>query len=222
MTLAPCRLANRASDRTSTIGACVCKCSPRGYAPGRTATVSQFRAAQRVAARRPAIADQPFAFFLEHVGAAFQEQHAEDVVLVASRLHLAAQDVRRRVQVPLQLRSCQLGQGILAPTLEVSQNHEFIPPAGSSEVAANPKMQRGRGAVTSSMKRQSKMQTLQRQPAIVAGPRGRRRQLSATPQGVRQGTTARSPGPCAGRVRIRSRRTIRRVLPGDLRLPRPR
>ena len=53
------------------------------------------------------LGDQPLPVGLELIGAALQEQHPEDVLLELRGIHLAAQDVRRREQVPLQLRQRQ-------------------------------------------------------------------------------------------------------------------
>src|SRR5438270_738130 len=52
--------------------------------------------------------DDLLAPLLEHVGAALEEQHAEDVFLEFRGIHLAAQDVGCREEVPLKLRQGEL------------------------------------------------------------------------------------------------------------------
>lgn len=55
--------------------------------------------------------DHLLAPLLEHVGAALEEQHAEDVYLELGGVHLAAQDVGGLEQVALQLGQGQ-GHGV--------------------------------------------------------------------------------------------------------------
>ena len=58
------------------------------------------------------LVDNPFPFFLEHVRAALEKQHAEDEILVLRCVHLAAQNVGGGVEVALEFGQGQSGHEV--------------------------------------------------------------------------------------------------------------
>ncbi|WPL17934.1 hypothetical protein Thiowin_02977 [Thiorhodovibrio winogradskyi] len=66
------------------------------------------------APQRPLLAQNAFTLLLEGIGTALEEQQAKDVFLELRGIHLAAQDVGGREQMPFQFWECELGQGSVA------------------------------------------------------------------------------------------------------------